>query len=116
MRWRQSTPGTPDSGVTAVTYQLPLAASLPFTNAHILTVDNGDVNANCPGTPAAPAAAAGHLCIWLTARSSGPTVGLNSPQDPTAASGVGTLGFSVIMNSSTGGAYNLAGVWAVTAP
>lgn len=116
LRWRQSTPATVDTGVAAVTYQLPLAASMPFANVHILDVDLGDTDASCPGTPAAPAAAAGHLCIWLTNRTPGPSVGVSSPQDPSNASGVGTLGFSMLMSTSSDGAYNLVGVWAVTAP
>jgi hypothetical protein len=97
---------------SAISFSIPLA-SAPI--AHFLRV-GGPAVAQCPGTAAAPTAAAGHLCIY---EGQAVNVSNQSFEDPvTAATGSTTraFGIDVVGLSTAAGAYMSAGSWAVTAP
>jgi len=73
--------------------------------------------AECPGSPAAPAAGAGHLCVFEVERSA--AVASLAVFDPSASTGNGAgkatrFGFGIRATADAGGALRSAGTWAVT--
>lgn len=99
----------------SISFRVPLSADISGGNVHWDAQGGGVADpTNCPGTSAAPQAAAGHLCLYETSfinRTFAPVL------DPAAnAEGAGQLGFSVAFSIPTNGASWSYGSWAVTAP
>ena len=68
--------------------------------------------AGCPGTPTAPAADPGHLCIYEQRATN---VGARNLQSPPGSDGVTTVqGVALFATSAAAGTYVSAGRWAVT--
>jgi Collagen triple helix repeat (20 copies) len=64
--WATSSPGAAEEGhVATATISFPVPLAEPITGAeHVIYLPTNTTNANCPGTPAEPAAAAGYLCVY----------------------------------------------------
>src|SRR4051812_18379091 len=89
-----------------------LPAAIAIGNVGIVP-PGGASTADCPGTAANPAAAAGHLCIYETLMTN---MSLSSIQNIDASgSGAGTRG-AVFYMSASGSSGSAQGLWAVTAP
>ena len=104
--------GDGDWMTTQVDFRIPLAASIPGTNAH--HVEAGASTAECP----APGdAARGHLCVYTqsTGGASAFSEILNHPPTGGAASGAAPEGFSLFFYSTQDLSYR-SGSWAVRAP
>jgi hypothetical protein len=71
--------------------------------------------ASCPGSATAPAAAAGHLCIYETQRVGVSSSGTYDPTNNACCNNAGKYGFVIFANSS-GATVATSGTWAVTAP
>jgi hypothetical protein len=96
-----------------ISFGIPLA-SAPV--GHYIAATDPPL-AVCPGTPASPAAAPGHLCIY-EAENVGP-VNVTSFEDPitgSTGSTTRTFGIDVVGISAAAGNYRASGSWAVTAP
>ena len=95
----------------SISFQMPLTSS---PTIHLIA-DGDTPPAECPGTALAPAAMAGHLCVYFGFESANvSTRGFYS-----AADGAGTIlthGAVVFIRAAASGYYEAAGVWAVTAP
>ena len=100
-----------DEGTSAFTFQSPLAAA---PTAQFVPV-NDPATAECPGTPAAPTAAAGYLCVYEAQNYQVDAVHIVNPEteNPNESS---RFGAAVLGQSEAGGTYNTSGTWAVTAP
>ncbi len=95
-----------------ISFGTPLAAA---PTAHFLGA-GAAATADCPGTPAAPTAAPGHLCIYEGFTNN---MDLQSFQDPvTAATGSTTrpYGVGIVGVAVAAGNFISSGAWAVTAP
>ena len=78
---------------------------------HFIT---GAATAECPGSPANPQAAAGHLCVYETTRSNANVPEILSGE--TGTSGANEEGFYLRMTSVAAGDALLYGTWAATSP
>ena len=93
------------------------AISFGFTLAaepvpHYIKV--GDVlPPGCTGTPAAPGADSGHLCIFEAGSVGSPTTGAGNPVTAVTNT-TSTFGASVFATSTAAGGYGIRGSWAVT--
>ncbi|HEX2105656.1 MAG TPA: hypothetical protein VHF51_18530 [Solirubrobacteraceae bacterium] len=106
-----------DYGVDAV---LPIPAPSNLTDAQV-SVDvagavggptTADGNPGCTGTPAAPSAPAGRVCIYVAAAANAVTL-----QGLSAAGAAGSpYGFKLIWNSANAGDTFVDATWAYTAP
>ncbi len=118
--------GTPR--LTAISFNIPLAAALGATQVHYLNEDEeevlteaeagagtGQTSTACDGTAAAPTADPGHLCIY-TGRESGMFAWneliqkVASPSEASGADTAGALLSFIVLGVGSGG----AGTWAVT--
>jgi hypothetical protein len=102
------------TGVTVVSFQQPFSRGLAAE-----WVAQGTTTQNCPGTSAAPSAAPGHFCAYLTQELGSP----NNISDPASSAPpidqTGTLGASLIGKVTQGSPspqVALMGSWAATAP
>jgi hypothetical protein len=109
--------GTASSGMPAwvpVSFVIPLAAALPAASVSAIA-PGGAPTAECPGSPRAPQAAPGHLCVYEAANfnTSGPLI--FNPATEEGEPGSGPYGFVVrfspTVKTSDWGGY---GTWAVT--
>jgi hypothetical protein len=75
----------------------------------------GQSTAVCPGTPASPRAAAGHLCIYEAAFSN---IGSYTVVNPATGLPDTATRWGVVLRVNSGGAgsFSTMGAWAVTAP
>jgi hypothetical protein len=90
-----------------VSFAFPLSAA-PTVNP---VLEASGSTANCPGIGSgqqAPKAAPGNLCVYVSAQSG--EAGSIEIENPAR------LGFGLRANAKAAGAYEVAGVWAVTAP
>jgi hypothetical protein len=92
-----------------ISFGFSLAAA---PTAHYIT---GAATPECPGTAAAPTAAAGHLCVYESG-----TFGSITSKDlcgagSTCGSTANSLGAWVRIEASADGAFGVRGTWAVTA-
>lgn len=95
-----------------ISFAIPLAAA---PTAHFLAV--GDpATATCPGTAAAPTAAAGHLCIYEGANNNLSSVAFQDPVTTATGTIVRPYGAVLIGAATAAGAFISSGGWAVTAP
>jgi len=67
----------------------------------------------CTGTPAAPGADSGHLCIFEAGSLGSPAAGAGNPVT-TVPNTTSTFGASVFATSTAAGGYAIRGSWAVT--
>lgn len=70
--------------------------------------------AECPGTPASPQAAPGHLCVYVAYNNNASTPNVQDPADNPGT--VGTYGTMIYAYSSAAGYVESRGTWAVTRP
>lgn len=96
----------------AIAFGIPLAAA---PTPHF-TQMNGTPPAECPGTPAAPAAMPGHLCMFEALRTNVAVSGFNDPITLVTGSTVRRFGVLVGARSTAAGDFYSVGSWAVTAP
>ena len=114
------------NGVSFAPYEL---AARPL--AHVIGV-GGASTANCPGSAASPAAASGHLCVYLTfatasastqvvlldisgTADNGVNYNVNTATSTTLGDGrVSPFGFTATVSRPTGNGVELRGTWAVT--
>lgn len=109
-------------GATAGSSQFSYSAStfaFPFVTAPtpVLVTDgqNDPDPLHCTGTPAAPAAAPGYLCVYLTFNKDVETFTFFDPT--TANTGAASrFGWGLVAKSTTGGNVVAQGTWAATAP
>ncbi len=98
------------------------AISFPFALASAPGVDEvptGTTDAHCAGTSAAPAAAAGYLCLYVSNEFDiTPITGLAVyPQNlGDSAEGASPFGAMLTAQATTTGTISIEGSWAVTAP
>jgi hypothetical protein len=92
----------------AVTFQYA-AASPPAV--HVIAA-GAAAPSECPGTPATPAAAAGHLCVFV-AEGSAPIVFDPSQGRATGAGKASRYGFGVSLIAAAAGPTQTAGTWAL---
>jgi hypothetical protein len=122
------TPGSnsASAGISFGGYQLP---ARPAAN---VVAPGGPPSAQCPGTSAAPEAAPGNLCVYLTStvpsgagqvivfdpsRTEASGINYDVAAKTTSVSGAGrvaTFGFRLTYSQNTANAPQLAGSWAVT--
>jgi hypothetical protein len=76
----------------------------------------GPTDLNCPGTPAAPQANPGHLCIYEGTRSNIFVAGFQDPVTLSSGSVVRPYGAEVGARADVAGDFWTVGSWAVTAP
>ncbi len=75
----------------------------------------GDVvPAGCTGTPAAPGANSGHLCIFEAGSVGSPTGGFGNPVTGVPNATSTTFGAAALVTSTAAGQYGTRGSWAVT--
>lgn len=98
-------------GGADISFSIPLAAA---PTAHFLNAGDAPT-ADCPGTPVAPTASPGHLCIY-EGFVSNMSLGFQDPV--TAATGgiIRPYGAVVVGTSTAAGNFISSGGWAVTAP
>jgi len=97
---------------TEISFGIPLASA---PTAHFI-FEGETPPAACPGTPAAPKAAPGHLCVYEAVAEN---IELEGLEDPITGATNGTaraFGTSVVGISTAVGDVNDYGSWAVTAP
>jgi hypothetical protein len=102
-----------DRGGADISFGIPLASAPTAT----VLAAGASPTAACPGTAAAPAAAAGQLCIYEGFNNG--NVGVPLFQDPvngTTGSTVRAFGASLVDQATASGAFTDSGSWAVTAP
>lgn len=96
-----------------VSFPLPVAAGADLNYAYISKTDA--TTAECAGTPSAPTAAPGWLCVYETDKA-----GLAAEPEFVSAEmpgeHVGRYGFYLRMRAGAAGATTAFGTWAVTAP
>jgi hypothetical protein len=102
-----------DTAQTAETFAFSLAAA---PTVHVIPA-GGTPPSDCPGSATAPAAQAGHLCMFEVERSA--AVSSIAVFDPSAATADGAgkasrFGFGLRITSNASGALSSAGSWAVT--
>jgi hypothetical protein len=107
-----------------ISFPIPLAAELGEANVHYINNAGLEVpktgppaaSSVCLGTPAAPKAAAGHLCIY-TKNSLFITTLHNGLIQKSGSTGVGaSTGGAVLVAVFSGEEAEAIGTWAVTAP
>jgi Collagen triple helix repeat (20 copies) len=76
----------------------------------------GPTDLTCPGTPAAPQANPGHLCIYEGTRSNIFVAGFQDPVTLSSGSVVRPYGAEVGARADVAGDFWTVGAWAVTAP
>lgn len=79
--------------------------------AHLIP-DGGPVPADCSGTPAAPGAAPGHLCVFIALQSA--NAGNARLFNAVGSSGASSFGTNTAVTSTAAGAVFYYGSWAVT--
>ena len=92
----------------------PAAAPAPH-----FVAEGATAPAECPGTAAAPAAAAGHLCVYEATRGglAGSVTVFDPAQGRDAGAGkAGRFGFGLRFVADAAGPLRSSGSWAVTAP
>jgi hypothetical protein len=104
-----------DTFEAGVSFSVSLASA---PTVHVI-LPGGSPPAACTGTAADPAAAAGHLCVYVATVTA--STGAVTTYDPTEtrAAGAGKasrLAFDVGVTASGAGDVRAAGTWAVTAP
>ena len=104
----------------AISFAIPLEAPLSVNQAHKVTVQEAKENKlpkGCTGTPEAPGAEAGNLCIFEGGEGGAFTSATGNVLQPGAegAGGVGVTGALVTNEASAEGEIYF-GTWAVTAP
>lgn len=95
---------------------IQISFPIALASAPIATVvPVGTTTSSCTGTPAAPTAAAGHVCIYEKTNTTGNT---GVPVDPATATSnaAGRFGLFVFLQGTTGSDNVDYGSWAVTAP
>lgn len=97
---------------TAISFAIPLASA---PSAHLIE-KNATPPAQCPGTPADPAALPGNLCIYESVRTNISSVGYEDPLTGYTGEGVRPFGAEVVGFAATNNNYDDSGSWAVTAP
>jgi hypothetical protein len=111
---------TNDRSSASVSFQFPLAAA-PTKS---VLVPSGAANpdpTNCPGSPTAPAATAGTLCVYegVKVNTTGTKLCAAAVSGTCGAGAAGTsdrFGSSVEAFAAADGVYLTSGTWAVTAP
>jgi hypothetical protein len=94
-------------GASAQSFAIPLASA---PKAHYVT---SRPTAACPGSAAAPSAAAGNLCVYLTA---GKRVGsVTIYREIDTRKGASPIGFAIVVTSRARGSVYAFGSWAVRA-
>ncbi len=99
---------------TGISFAFPLPAA---PTAHVVGIGQTDPP-DCPGTAAAPEAAAGTLCVYETDSGHGPRGVTPGVVDPASGqAGAGKYGFVLRgLHSGGEGDFGFQGTWAVTAP
>jgi hypothetical protein len=94
---------------TSISFQFPLATA---PTVHVIPV-GGVVPAGCSGTPAAPVASSGNLCIFDAFSEGAPqSTSFFGPLNGVA--GGEERGLTVFIRSSAAGTFDRSGTWAVT--
>jgi hypothetical protein len=112
--------GIDDREAAPISFQFPLAAA----PARSVLVPSGAANpdpTNCPGSPTAPAATAGTLCVYegVKVNTTGTKLCAAAVSGTCGAGAAGTsdrFGSSVEAFAAADGVYLTSGTWAVTAP
>jgi hypothetical protein len=106
-------PAINDAGGDSMSFHPPLAAAPNAAAANII-VSGGAPTANCPGSPATPLAAPGHLCVYLTTSFNIALIrflGAQTNLFDTAA----PFGTILFVRAAAAGRILVFGSWAVTA-
>ncbi len=102
--------------VASISYSVPLSSQ---PNVEVIQ-ENASPTKNCPGSPAAPSAAAGYLCVYASIVAAGAVAETYSPiNHRRGAAGDYHLGGMVYVETTCGASPCEAfveGSWAVTAP
>jgi hypothetical protein len=96
---------------SAVSFDFPFAAGLPIG---VVAFGNNSDPTDCTGTPMAPTAAKGHLCLYLFQASNFGSLSGFSPATETAGI-TSAFGFAVSGSAVATGASSASGSWAATA-
>jgi hypothetical protein len=97
---------------TEISFGIPLASA---PSAHFISAGSPPP-AECPGTPAAPKADPGNLCIYEALAGNIELEGVEDPITGATGTTVQPFGASVVGFSVGAGDVNASGSWAVTAP
>lgn len=97
---------------SAISFAIPLTTA---PTGHFIKKDVAPP-AECPGTPAAPAAAPGHLCIFEAVANNVQTESFEDPITSGTGSTTRVFGINVVGFNTAAGDFNSSGSWAVTAP
>ncbi|HEX3692312.1 MAG TPA: hypothetical protein VHU13_03115 [Solirubrobacteraceae bacterium] len=100
-------PGEEGFGFAAISFNVPLAETIPAANVKIEPEEYAGTEEECPGTATEPKAKAGFLCLYKSIDSTG----AGKEVAPLASPG----GVVIAFGSEREGAH-VVGSWAVTAP
>jgi hypothetical protein len=99
-------------GGADISFGIPLAAA---PTGHFLA-SGAAATPECPGSAAAPTAAAGHLCIYEGFNDNMTVVSFQDPVTTATGSTTRPYGVGVVGLSIASGSFISSGAWAVTAP
>jgi hypothetical protein len=95
----------------SISFEFPLASA---PNSKII-LQGESPSAECPGSPAAPQAQPGFLCVYEEGHQHRASLGSFNPETGLAGAGVGGAGL-VLESEALAGSFYDDGAWAITAP